>query len=361
MQTIVVRATNGDHHLEGIRQAADILRSGGLVVFPTETVYGLGANAMDGDAVSRIFAAKGRPADNPLILHVSRLEQLAEVTTVVPDAAMMLIHRFWPGPLTIILPKTDSVPGEVTAGLDTVAIRMPDNDIALAFLEECAVPVAAPSANLSGRPSPTSLKDVIEDLDGRVDCIIDGGNCTIGIESTVVDLSRSTPVLLRPGAVTIEDLESILGRVDVDPCVLSGTPCDASTRPKSPGLKYRHYAPKAPVVLYEGDSDCRLSMLSDSIRQYSSQGKTVGVAALRETLSRLSKEKGTQLILKEMGSAADPSSIAAALFSVLRSLDRDHADIILVEGVDDTGVGFAVMNRLRKAAGGNIVKCQPKC
>jgi len=357
MQTVVIRASNGLHDVDQIKWAAGVLRSGGLVAFPTETVYGLGANGLDGEAVQKIFEAKGRPADNPLILHISDLRQIEEVACRVPELAWRLIDRFWPGPLTVILLRSRKVPDAVTAGLDTVGVRMPDNDIALAFLAACEVPVAAPSANISGRPSPTSVQDVIEDLDGRVDCIIDGGNCEVGIESTVLDLTSPRPTLLRPGAVTLEDIRSVVGEVEVDPSAYATGDWNPDTPPKSPGVRYRHYAPHAPVMLFEGSPECRVSEMSRRIDEFISQGKRIGVAALSESLPYLRRAGKKQLVIKNMGSSSDPSGIAAVLFSILRSMDRDKVDVILVEGIDDVGVGFAIMNRLRRAAAGNIVRC----
>lgn len=360
MQTVVIDASDGRSNIDGIKRAADILRSGGLVVFPTETVYGLGANGLDGQAVQRIFAAKGRPADNPLILHLFDPKQVVEVSSWIPDVAWRLIDRFWPGPLTLIVPHSESVPSAVTAGLDTVGIRMPDNGIALAFLAACGMPVAAPSANISGRPSPTSVQDVIDDLDGRVDCIIDGGECPVGIESTVLDVTGERPVVLRPGAVTVEDIRSVVGEVEVDPSATGTVDCSATSPPKSPGVRYRHYAPLAPVVLFEGDPEARFFRLSSRIKELTAEGKTVGVAVVSESLPRLPRGARGRLVVRDMGAASDPSGIAGALFSVLRAMDRDEVDVILVEGIDDTGVGFAVMNRLRRAAGGNVVRCSQR-
>lgn len=357
MQTVIVKASDGHCDVDGIKQAANILRSGGLVAFPTETVYGLGADGLNGQAVRKIFAAKGRPADNPLILHIFDLKQLEEIAAAVPDCAQRLIDKFWPGPLTLILPRGDRVPDAVTAGLDTVGVRMPDNDIALAFLAACKVPVAAPSANVSGRPSPTSALDVMDDLGGRVDCIIDGGKCSVGIESTVLDVTRPTPVVLRPGAATVEDIRSVVGEVAIDPCADGIDDCATSTPARSPGVKSRHYAPIAPLVLFEGDPKARLVELSRRIEKLVAEGKTVGVAVVSESLPYLPSGNGERLVVRDMGSALDPSRIAATLFSVLRAMDRDKVDIILVEGIHDTGVGFAVMNRLRRAAGGAVVRC----
>jgi L-threonylcarbamoyladenylate synthase len=357
MQTIVIKADRERLDVNGIRHAARILRDGGLVVFPTETVYGLGADGTNAQAVLRVFAVKGRPPDNPLLLHISNVEQLNAIAISISDVARRLVDRFWPGPLAIIVHKSESVPREVTAGLDKVGVRMPGHPIALEFLSACEVPVAAPSANLSGRLSPTCLHDVIEDLDGKVDCIIDGGCCPVGIESTVIDVTGEQPIVLRPGAVAIEALESVIGPVSVR----RSAGVDESAEPNrgsGPADKHEHYRPRAPVVLFEGDFDARVSRLRDEIVKLVSEGKAVGVAALTESITRLEDSAGRPFKAQEMGSAADPSGVAARVFSALRALDRDRVDVILVEGIDESGIGLAVMNRLRKAAGNNVVRCR---
>lgn len=357
MQTIVIRADQERPDADGIRKAADILRNGGLVVFPTETVYGLGADGTNAKAVLKIFAVKRRPPDNPLLLHISNIEQLDAVAASVPSAAKRLVDRFWPGPLAIVLPKSESVPYEVTAGLDRVGVRMPGHAIALEFLSACGVPVAAPSANLSGRLSPTCLEDVIEDLDGKVDCIIDGGSCPVGIESTVIDVTGERPIVLRSGAVSIEALESVIGPVVIGFSVGGSESVQQDGLP-APLDRYRHYCPHASVVLFEGDSDARISTLGDWIVRLMSEGKTVGVAAPTESIARLKVLVGNGFAAQELGPASDLSRIAAHVFSALRALDRDGVDVILVEGIEESGVGFAVMNRLRKAAERNVVQCR---
>ncbi len=357
MQTIVIRAEQGGPGADGIGEAAGILRRGGLVVFPTETVYGLGADGTNPQAVLKVFAVKGRPPDNPLLLHISKVEQLDAIAASVPSVARRLVDRFWPGPLAIILQKSELVPHEVTAGLDKVGVRMPGHAIALEFLSACGVPVAAPSANLSGRLSPTCLEDVIEDLCGRVDCIIDGGSCPVGIESTVIDVTGDQPAVLRPGAVSIEALESVIGPVAVRRSTGRAESVDSDGEP-APADKYRHYCPHTPVVLFEGDPEARSSALRDEIVRLTSEGKTVGAAALTESLAGLKDLVGPRFRVEEMGSASDPGSIAARVFSALRALDRGGVDVILVEGMEETGVGLAVMNRLRQAAGNNVVRCR---
>lgn len=348
-QTKVLRINEPDQpDRESLAAAGEILRSGGLVVFPTETVYGLGANALDADAVAAIFQAKGRPSDNPLIVHICRLDQIYDLAEDFTVQAQRVAEAFWPGPLTLILPKKPSIPAQVTAGLDTVALRMPDHPIALALLDIAGVPVAAPSANTSGKPSPTTAEHVLRDLEGKVDMVVDGGSCRVGLESTVLDMTSEPPVILRPGGVSREDLEGVLGHVEADPAVYEN---DSPDMPRSPGMKYRHYAPKAKVVLVNGKPLHRIQeKVIELIDEYHAQNMAVGVLASIETM----KKYGAEAVFP-VGTRTKLETVAKNLFHGLRYLDDCNVDIIIAEGYPDEGIGIAVMNRLKKAAGGNLV------
>lgn len=335
-----------------VARAAQVLRKGGLVAFPTETVYGLGANALDARAVQAIFTAKGRPADNPLIVHVAGVRQVRSLVRVFPQEARQLAREFWPGPLTLILPRKKVVPDVVTAGLETVAVRIPCHPVALALLKKAAIPVAAPSANRSGRPSPTTGLHVLKDLAGRVDVVLDGGQCAVGVESTVLDLTTVPPLILRPGGVTREQLEKVLGTVEIDPAQKSASAPDA---PRSPGMKYTHYTPKAQVYLAEGSLEEMVAVINSAARQWHDMGKTVAVLATGETERHYRGKEYIQHV-EILGTRQDLSTIAGSLFHALRSCDRYHADIILAETFPDTGLGAAIMNRLSKAAGYKVIK-----
>lgn len=327
-----------------IKAAGDILAQGGLVAFPTETVYGLGANALDGRAVVRIFKAKGRPSDNPMIVHVAGLDQVGDLVESLPAPAYSLMQAFWPGPLTLVLPAGRVIPPEVTAGLPSVAIRMPDHAVALALIKAAGLPVAAPSANLSGRPSPTTAAHVRQDLNGRIDMILDGGPTGVGVESTVLDLTGPVPTILRPGGVTLEALQGILTGVMVDPAVLSALPAD---RPRSPGMKYTHYAPKAPLLLVEGEPQAIAAKIREISSEYRSKGQRVGILAYADSEDYAGSG---QVVLA--GYRKRPETVAAGLYAALRRFNDLEVDFILAEGLPESGVGLAVMNRLRKAAGG---------
>jgi len=334
-----------DAALEKIDEAAAILKNGGLVAFPTETVYGLGANALDPDAVAKIYQAKGRPSDNPLIVHIARASNIGELTPVLTPKIIRLIDNFWPGPLTLVLPKKPNVPAITTGGLDTVAIRMPDDPIALELIKKAGCPIAAPSANLSGRPSPTKGEHVITDLDGKIDVILIGRDCRVGIESTVLDLTTDVPTILRPGILTAENIEAVIGgKVEMDPALLinprenaeNDNTADVGPAPKAPGMKYTHYAPKADMTIVEGQRDKVKSEI--------------------ERLKGLNERLGLKVgvILYE-----EKAFIEAAhdFFARLRELDGQGVDLILAGALSDRdGVGFAVMNRMLKSAGYNIVK-----
>jgi L-threonylcarbamoyladenylate synthase len=333
---------------QAIARAAEVLRRGGLVAFPTETVYGLGAHALDRAAVRRIFAAKGRPSTDPLIVHVGALAQLSALVTARPDVVDALASRFWPGPLTLVLPRAAAVPDDVTAGLDTVAVRVPAHPVARALLAAVALPIAAPSANLFSRPSPTRAAHVLQDLDGRIDMILDGGPTAVGVESTVLDLSRGVPTLLRPGAVTREMLLDVLPRVDVRDATQAHVAADAMP---SPGLLEKHYSPRAPLTLYEGDAAAVAKRLADDARAHSEQGRIVGIVAADE--DRL---EGDHLL--RLGPQRDLATVASRLYAALRDLDAAGVDVILVRAFPtDAGLGLAVQDRLRRAAAGRIVHC----
>ena len=350
-----------------LQEAAGILRAGGLVAFPTETVYGLGGNGLLKEASRSIYAAKGRPSDNPLILHISDMKELEPITREIPHRARTLAEHFWPGPLTMILNKAEIVPLETTGGLSTVAVRMPEHEVARRLIALAGVPVAAPSANTSGRPSPTTAVHVREDLEGKIEAILDGGPSGIGLESTIVDLSGEEPVLLRPGAITAEMLEEALGeRVLLDPALEK--PLDPSVHPKAPGMKYRHYAPKAPMVIIQGKAGTfageELLRVEEAVdRQVDRSleaGKRTALICSDESLSYYQKRyegplaKG-QLILRTMGTRNREESIAHNLFSVLREMDEVQAEYIVAEGVNTEAIGYAVMNRMKKAAAQQVI------
>lgn len=328
---------------ETYARASDILKSGGLVAFPTETVYGLGANALDRDAVLSIFAAKGRPADNPLIVHIHDRNQL-EPLCDVPERALPLMDAFWPGPLTILCNRKPVIPDQVTAGLPTVAVRMPSHPVARAMLQACDLPVAAPSANSSGRPSPTTAAHVLEDMNGKIPLIIDGGMCDVGVESTVLDLCHGEPVILRPGGITREMISRVLNcEVTVAGSVLR--PLRENEKALSPGMRYRHYAPRAVVTLVQGPEDRVVPLLQKLCREQEARGKKACVLCFSEHVARLSSCRP-----HDIGSSASPSEIAHRLFDILRRLDEEGMEMVFSEVVPPEGVGLAVMNRLGRAA-----------
>ncbi|CAL1522266.1 L-threonylcarbamoyladenylate synthase [Bacillus subtilis] len=326
-----------------IAQAAALLRENEVVAFPTETVYGLGANAKNTDAVKKIYEAKGRPSDNPLIVHIADISQLEDLTGPAPEKAKTLMKRFWPGALTLILPcKPDALSPRVTAGLETVAIRMPDHPLALALIRESGLPIAAPSANLSGKPSPTKAEHVAHDLDGRIAGIMDGGPTGIGVESTVLSCADDIPVLLRPGGITKEQIEAVIGPIHVDKGL-----SDQNEKPISPGMKYTHYAPTAPLAICEGSPE-RIQHL---IKEYQQGGRRVGVLTTEEKAGVYSAD-----YVKSCGRRAQLETVAAGLYDALRSFDENKVDFIIAESFPDTGVGLAIMNRLMKAAGGRVIR-----
>lgn len=352
MKTKTVKIDENRIDMDVIKESGKVILEGGLVAFPTETVYGLGGDALNPDSSKKIYAAKGRPSDNPLIVHVAKWEDIARITKNIPDSAKLLADKFWPGPLTMIMNKSDEVPYETTGGLDTVAIRMPVHKTALAFIEAAGGYVAAPSANISGRPSPTSSQYVIEDMDGRIDMIIDGGDVEIGLESTIVDLTGDVPTLLRPGYVTIEMLREVLGEVDIDKTIISG---DSKEPPKAPGMKYRHYAPKGNLTIISGDSDDVVEYINKATLAAVVEGAKVGVIATDETKAAYSADS-----VKSVGSRYDEASIAHMLFRILREFDDEQVAVIFSESFNMGGIGQAIMNRLLKAAGHQVVELKPQ-
>lgn len=350
METIVwkLSAEDGVQQLlqhRYIEQAAAALRRGELVAFPTETVYGLGADATNDDAVAAIFAAKGRPSDNPLIAHIGSHAQLETVVSSVPPVAERLIERFWPGPLTLVLPSAGTVSRKVTAGLATVAVRMPSHPIARALLQQTGCPVAAPSANRSGRPSPTDVQHVLDDLAGRIYVALDGGETGYGLESTVLDVTESTPVVLRPGGITLEELRDALGDVQVDPFLQqqSGTP-------RSPGLKYRHYAPRGEMTLVKGKEREMVTRIRALTEQYQREGWKVGVLTTAEHRNAYEAD-----VVIACGQRSELSTVAHGLYRALREFDEVGVERVLAETFPEVGDGATIMNRLRKAAGGRII------
>lgn len=333
---------------EVLQQAAELLKQGRLVAFPTETVYGLGANGLDEKAVAGIYQAKGRPSDNPLILHISKKEELQPLVAHISNNAKVLMDTYWPGPLTIVLRRSAIVPDIVTGGLETVGVRLPDSAVARELIALAGIPVAAPSANTSGRPSPTSAQAVLVDLDGKIDAVVDAGNCQIGVESTVVDCTTPVPTLLRPGGITLEMLMDTLGEVEMDP-ILSGS---FELAPRSPGMKYTHYAPDAPMVLFEGEYPQVAELLLQEIVKALAEGKKVGALVSSETAGKLP----AGVIPSVYGTRYDVAEIAAGLYRALRSYDQHSVDVIYAEGIPEDGLGLAVMNRLRKASGYRIIK-----
>ena len=386
MNTRVVRVDKDNPDKTVLQEVGEVIKKGGLAAFPTETVYGLGGNALDEDAARKIYAAKGRPSDNPLIAHVSCVEEVAPLVKEIPEAGRKLMEAFWPGPLTMIFPKSEKVPYGTTGGLDTVAIRMPDDPVANRLIALAGVPVAAPSANTSGRPSPTTADHVWQDMNGRIDMIIDGGPVGIGVESTIVDVSSAVPAVLRPGAITMEMLEEVLGEVSVDPAILG--PLSADVRPKAPGMKYKHYAPKADLTLVEpgtgteresgaeqvtgaeqktgadwntgaapetGLDETQLQAMIRKVRELSREkieaGYKVGVICTDE-----SRGCYTDGEVRSIGARKSQASVAHNLYALLREFDDLGVDYIFSESFPKDHLGQAIMNRLSKAAGYKIVK-----
>lgn len=330
----------------GLRHAGEVIRAGGLAAFPTETVYGLGGDALNPESSRKIYAAKGRPSDNPLIVHICRFEDIRRIVSRVPDSAVKLADAFWPGPLTMILPRADIVPPETTGGLDTVAVRFPSHPAAQKLIDWSGGYVAAPSANLSGRPSPTAPEYVIEDMNTRIEVIVDGGPVGIGLESTIVDLTTEPAQILRPGYITREMLENVLGQVETDG-VLSGN----EEAPRAPGMKYRHYAPLGRLVIVEGEPEQVAAYINARAERDRVSGEKTGVLSTEEMRERYRVD-----VVKCAGSREDEESIARNLFAVLREFDNEKVTSIYSESFSDQGLGQAIMNRLLKAAGHHVVR-----
>lgn len=343
--TKIITVDVNEPEKEKIREAAKYIREGDVVAFPTETVYGLGADALSPEAVKKIFIAKGRPQDNPLIVHIARKDEIERIAKGITYEVKALMETFWPGPLTLILEKKDLIPKEITAGLNTVGIRMPSHPAALQLILESGFPIAAPSANISGRPSPTTAQHVIKDLAGKIPVILDGGPTQVGLESTVLDMTSGTPVILRPGGVTYEQLCGVLKNVEIDNGLLSD-----GFAPKSPGMKYTHYSPKAEVILVIGSTEKVIESVKKIAEREINLGRKIGIMATLETMDKYSI--GDVL---DIGSREDPSTIAANLFAALREFDIRGVDLIIAEGIDEKGIGLAVMNRIKKASGFNII------
>lgn len=342
IKTVVLDAFDAKKDIENIRLAAKAIAKGELVAFPTETVYGLGANAFDETAVKKIFVAKGRPQDNPLIVHVDSIEMMMPLVIGFDERAKALANAFWPGPLTIIMKRSDKVPSVVSAGLETVAIRLPSDEIARALITEAGLPIAAPSANLSGSPSPTSAQHVIKDLSGRAEMILNSHSCAVGVESTVISLVGEKPRLLRPGFVTVEELESVLGEIEIDRAVFNSIANDAVVN--SPGMKYKHYAPKAPVKILKGSFD--------DFKAYVEKNKTEGTVAMCFC------GEGSKLSVPfiEFGAEDNSKEQATRLFDALRQVDEMSASVVYARCPNSSGVGLAVTNRLFKAAGFEVIE-----
>ncbi|SHK48830.1 L-threonylcarbamoyladenylate synthase [Selenomonas ruminantium] len=347
MQTRCIKIDNITAGKEALHFAGELIRKGEVVAFPTETVYGLGANGLDAAACRKIYQAKGRPSDNPLILHVSNRSMIDQIAARIPEKAEKLIAAFCPGPITLILPRKGIVPEQITGGLSTVGVRMPEHDVARALIAAAGVPIAAPSANISGRPSPTTAESVLVDMEGKIPMILDGGACDFGVESTIVDATGEQAVILRPGAITKEMLEEVLGEgsVVIDPALVG-----ADSVPKAPGMKYTHYAPKAPLTLIEGMPTRMVRAFRREIERLQAEGHNVGVLASQEVIAELHDLMPAEMLVP-YGRQGNLPAIAANIYEGLRSFDDKEADMLLGEGTTSEGLGLAIMNRLHKASG----------
>ena len=352
MKTLMLKVDPENPDPAKIQTAADIIQKGGLVAFPTETVYGLGVDALNPDAVLALFKAKQRPLDNPPIVHIANINEIYRLVDEVPPKAEALMKEFWPGPLTLVLKHSNVVPQITVAGLDTIAVRMPKHKVALKLIKQSRRSIAAPSANLAGKPSPTTAQHVYEDLNGRIDAILDGGATKIGVESTVVDLSVDPPILLRPGGASFEALKEVLSDLKLHPFVQTEQEL-LLHEIRSPGMKHKHYAPKAQVILIEGNVPAVITEVKKLLKSYTSKGEKVAILATDETQSEYKA-----CVVKSLGSRSDLAIVAQNLFRLMREVDAENVDVILAEGVSLEGLGLAVMNRLRKASGYRIIKAQ---
>ena len=350
MKTVIEKINKNQIDEQIVEKAGEILKAGGLVAFPTETVYGLGANALDEEAAKKTYAAKGRPSDNPLIVHIEDVTALDTIAQNVSEKARRIINKFWPGPLTLIFKKTDVVPFGTTGGLQTVAVRMPEDKIARAVIKAGGGYISAPSANASGRPSPTDAKHVWEDLNGKIDMILDAGNVEIGVESSILDMTVEPPMILRPGAITKEMLEEVIGEVAVDKAILSASSDEA---PKAPGMKYRHYAPKAQMMIVEGQTTEVVKAIKQIAYEQTRLGYKVGIIATNETIDQY-----TTGVVKNIGARSNENTIAKNLYKVLREFDEEDVSYIYSEAFEEDGIGNAIMNRLEKAAGHHMIQAK---
>lgn len=353
METLIVKIDNLNDDREYIEKAGEIIKNGGLVGFPTETVYGLGADALNEEAAAKIYAAKGRPSDNPLIAHIADISMLEPLVKEVPDKARILMEKFWPGPMTLIFNKSDIVPKGTTGGLETVAVRMPDNDIARALIKTSGTSIAAPSGNLSGKPSPTIAEHMIDDMDGRIDMIIDGGMVGMGLESTIVDMTCEPPMILRPGFITKEMLENVIGRVEYDKAIFEKP--KEGVHPKAPGMKYRHYAPAGEFTMYNGNAgDVAEEIIKQALLRCE-QGHKVGVITTEQHLDLYQKLVENNIEVIAIGDEEKQETIANNLYKVLRDFDKKNTEYIYGETFAENDLGQAIMNRLTKAAGYNVI------
>lgn len=347
METKVITIDHKNIDEAVLQEAGRIIRDGGLVAFPTETVYGLGGDALNKESSRKIYEAKGRPSDNPLIIHISNMDDLKPIVEEIPEDVYRLAEAFWPGPLTIIMKKSAMVPKETTGGLDTVAVRMPSHPVARKFIEYAGGYVAAPSANVSGRPSPTRAKYVIEDMTGRIDMILDGDGIDIGLESTIVDMTGEVPMILRPGYITLDMLQKVLDQVDTDKTILD---INCKEPPKAPGMRYRHYAPKGQLTIVEGDVGRTIEKINELTRQAHIKGEKVGIIGTEETRMKYQGDS-----IKSVGKRRDEEAIARTLYAILREFDDEDVTVIYSESFSECSMGQAIMNRLLKAAGHQII------
>ena len=346
METVIVRMNENDINENEIKKMAEILKKGETVIFPTETVYGLGANALDGEAAKKIYEAKGRPSDNPLIVHIAHKNEIENITEGVTEKARMVIDKFWPGPITVILNKKNIIPDVTSGGLDTVAVRMPSNKIANALIDAAGIPIAAPSANISGRPSPTRAEHVYNEMNGRVSGIIMGGDCNFGLESTVVDFTGEFPMILRPGSITREMLQEVVGSVDLDPSLEKK---EDNIKAKAPGMKYKHYSPKADVYIIRGEKKNTAEKMNELSKANSEKGIKTGIICM----SDIAEKVGADEII-DLGDTYE--KVGANLFDALIQMDERGADVVYSEAFSTEGVGQAIMNRLLKSAAYKIIE-----